>query len=205
MRCETKGLFLRSQNKNKLKFKEVVFRIRSTKEDLKMTNETVEKAKADVKKGMAEVGKAAANLKDDMEWLKANIGHNADVEKKADATRIVINSADTGARSDLEKKKTDTEVARDMVPFKQDLYDENQVDAKTDTEESRDTVESIFGANAGIVWEALNLKGSMTIDDLVKATALNPEEIYGALGWLGRENKILLKTRGIVRFFSLRS
>jgi hypothetical protein len=45
----------------------------------------------------------------------------------------------------------------------------------------------------------------MSIDDIVKATALNPEEIYGALGWLGRENKISLETRGKVRFFSLRS
>ena len=74
-------------------------------------------------------------------------------------------------------------------------------DAKAAVEEK---VESIFGVNAGIVWEALNINGSMTIDDLVKATALNPEEIYGALGWLGRENKISLETRGVVRFFSLR-
>jgi hypothetical protein len=44
----------------------------------------------------------------------------------------------------------------------------------------------------------------MTIDDLVKDTALNSEEIYGALGWLGRENKITLKTQGKVRLFSLR-
>ncbi|RQW79142.1 MAG: hypothetical protein EHM14_09710 [Methanothrix sp.] len=66
-------------------------------------------------------------------------------------------------------------------------------------------VESIFGVNAGIVWEALNLNGPMTIDALMKATALNPDEIYGALGWLGRENKISLETRGMARLFSLRS
>ena len=153
-----------------------------------MTNETVEKAKADVKKGMAEVGKAAANLKDDVKAdvkkLKANFEHNADVEKKADATRILVTDADTGARPDSGKKKAD---------------------AKAYTEEARDMVESVFGVNAGIVWKALNLNGPMTIDDLVKATTLNPEEIYGALGWLGRENKITLETRGVVRFFSLRS
>ena len=176
-----------------------------------MTNETVEKAKADVKKGMAEVGKAAANLRDDVmvdvEKFKDHFEHNADVEKKADATRIQVNDADTGARSDSENKKADTVVARDMVPFQQDLYDENQMDekAEADTEKSRNMVESIFGVNAGIVWEALNLNGSRTIDDLVKDTALNPEEIYGALGWLGRENKITLETQGMVRFFSLRS
>lgn len=151
-----------------------------------MTNKAVKKAKADVKKGMAEVGKAAANLKDDVmadvKKLKANLEQNADVEKKADATRILVTGADTGG-PDREKK---------------------QADAKADTEETRDTIESIFGVNAGIVWNALNLNGPMTIDDLVKSTTLNLEEIYGALGWLGRENKISLETRGVVRFFSLR-
>lgn len=173
-----------------------------------MTNETVEKARADVKKGMAEVGKAAANLRDDVkadvEKLKDHFEHNADVEKKADATRIIVTDADTGAEPHSENKKADTEVASDMVHFQQDLYDENQVEAKADTEKSRDMVESIFGVNAGIVWEALNLNGPMTIDALMKATALNPDEIYGALGWLGRENKISLETRGMVRLFSLR-
>ena len=149
-----------------------------------MTSEGVKKAKADVKKGMAEVGKAAANLKDDVKKLKASFEHNADGEKKADATRIVVNDANTGAMPDLEKKVSD---------------------ANAHTEVTRDVVESIFGVNAGIVWNALNLNGAMTIDDLVKATALNPEEIYGALGWLGRENKISLEARGVVRFFSLRS
>ena len=152
-----------------------------------MTKESVEKAKADVMKGMAEVGKVAANLKDevtaDVKWLKANFEHNDDVEKKADATRILVTDADTVVRPDSEKK----------------------ADAKAYTDGARDLVESIFGVNAGIVWKALNLNDPMTIDDLVKATALNSEEIYGALGWLGRENKISLDTRGKVRFFSLSS
>ena len=151
-----------------------------------MTNETVEKAKADVKKGIAEVGKAATNLKDDVkadvEMLKANFGHNADVMKKSDATRVLVTDANVGPMPDSGKK---------------------MADAKAYPKEAGETTESIFGVNAGIVWQALNLNGSMTIDDLVKATALNPEEIYGALGWLGRENKISLETRGKLRFFSL--
>ena len=74
-----------------------------------MTSETVKKAKADVKKGMAEVGKAAANLKDDVmadvKKLKANFEQNADVEKKADATRISVTDADTGARPDWRRRR----------------------------------------------------------------------------------------------------
>jgi hypothetical protein len=52
------------------------------------------------------------------------------------------------------------------------------------------TVESVFGIKAGIVWEALNKSGPTTIDNIVKATGLRRELVYGALGWLGRENKI---------------
>ncbi|MGD0954549.1 MAG: winged helix-turn-helix domain-containing protein [Methanotrichaceae archaeon] len=69
----------------------------------------------------------------------------------------------------------------------------------------KNSVESIFGSNAGIIWKALNKKnGPVTIDDFIKVTYLKREEIYGALGWLGRENKISVETCGNVRYFSLR-
>ena len=55
------------------------------------------------------------------------------------------------------------------------------------------TVESMFGANAGTVWEALKEKGPCTIADLARTTSLGREEVHGALGWLGRENKISAK------------
>ena len=55
------------------------------------------------------------------------------------------------------------------------------------------TVESIIGVNAGIVWEALNEKGPCTIAELARITSLSREEVHGALGWLGRENKISAK------------
>ena len=71
-------------------------------------------------------------------------------------------------------------------------------------EKASESVELIFGVNAGITWESLNLKGPMTVDDLVKATALLPEEIYGALGWLGRENKISMERQGTEIVYSLK-
>ncbi|MDD4163074.1 MAG: winged helix-turn-helix domain-containing protein, partial [Methanothrix sp.] len=58
------------------------------------------------------------------------------------------------------------------------------------------TVESIFGTKAGIVWEALNKNGPSNIDNIVKATGLRRELVYSALGWLGRENKIVVERRG---------
>jgi hypothetical protein len=64
-------------------------------------------------------------------------------------------------------------------------------------------VELIFGVNAGDVWEALNRNGLSTIDNIVKATGLRRELVYGALGWLGRENKIVVERRGRAMVFSL--
>ena len=66
------------------------------------------------------------------------------------------------------------------------------------------TVESIFGMKAGIVWKALNQNGPSNIGDLVKSTSLSREEINGALGWLGREGKILVEQKGRAMVFSLR-
>ena len=66
------------------------------------------------------------------------------------------------------------------------------------------TVESIFGAKAGIVWEALNKNGPSNIRDIAKATGMRRELVYGALGWLGREDKISVERRGKAIVFSLR-
>jgi hypothetical protein len=56
---------------------------------------------------------------------------------------------------------------------------------------------------AGVVWRALNQNGSSNISDLVKSTSLSREEVYGALGWLGRENKIIVEQKGRAMIFSL--
>ena len=65
-------------------------------------------------------------------------------------------------------------------------------------------VESLFGINAGIVWKALNQNGSSNIPNLVKTTSLSREEIFGALGWLGREDKLMIEQKGRAMVFSLR-
>ena len=50
--------------------------------------------------------------------------------------------------------------------------------------------EEIFGENAGKVWRALNENGEMPISKISKLTKLKSAEVYGALGWLGREGKV---------------
>ena len=46
-----------------------------------------------------------------------------------------------------------------------------------------------IGTNAGLVWNAL-LVGNLDIKALKKATKLNDTDVYAALGWLAREDKI---------------
>lgn len=52
-----------------------------------------------------------------------------------------------------------------------------------------DVVEE-FGLNAGRVWSALNSYGSLTDTQLMEDTSLRTHELYAAIGWLARENKI---------------
>ena len=65
------------------------------------------------------------------------------------------------------------------------------------------TVESLFGANAGIIWKTLNQNGPSNLSHLVKSASLSREEVFGALGWLGRENKIFMEQKGRAMVFSL--
>ncbi|MEM5812620.1 MAG: winged helix-turn-helix domain-containing protein [Candidatus Aenigmatarchaeota archaeon] len=57
-------------------------------------------------------------------------------------------------------------------------------------------VEAVYGKNAGIVWRALNEKGQLGLRELSKFTKLSMLDVNGALGWLGRENKIRIVEKG---------
>lgn len=71
-------------------------------------------------------------------------------------------------------------------------------------ETMEESVDLVFGTNAGIIWDLLNLKGPMLARDLAKAAALRTEDVHGALGWLGREGKINVKKKGRSRIYSLK-
>lgn len=53
---------------------------------------------------------------------------------------------------------------------------------------------STIGMNAGLVWEALNAAQAMGTKQLKKATKLKDKELYAALGWLAREDKLVIAT-----------
>ncbi|MGF3584852.1 MAG: winged helix-turn-helix domain-containing protein [Thermoplasmatota archaeon] len=49
-----------------------------------------------------------------------------------------------------------------------------------------------IGYNAGKVWRTLNEKGSLQKERILELTNLSEDEFYSAIGWLARENKVLL-------------
>ncbi|MGM9760369.1 MAG: winged helix-turn-helix domain-containing protein [Parabacteroides sp.] len=61
-----------------------------------------------------------------------------------------------------------------------------------------------IGTNAGLVWKALNEGGKMSLKALKKATKIKAEkELYAALGWLARENKLVFEEEEKEIFVSL--
>ncbi len=61
------------------------------------------------------------------------------------------------------------------------------------------------GEMAGLVWQALNENGSMSGKDLKKAAkAKSEKELYLALGWLLREDKLVIEGTEKEPVFSLK-
>jgi len=49
-----------------------------------------------------------------------------------------------------------------------------------------------IGINAGIIWQHLSKKGILTIRELGQLTNLKSTYLTFSLGWLARENKIVI-------------
>ena len=47
-----------------------------------------------------------------------------------------------------------------------------------------------IGENAGIVWRTLESKGSLSFEELQAETKLDQLQLFTAVGWLAREDKI---------------
>jgi hypothetical protein len=48
----------------------------------------------------------------------------------------------------------------------------------------------MIGQNAGAIWKILNSKGSQNVSTLKKLAKLDDKQLYLALGWLAREDKV---------------
>lgn len=50
----------------------------------------------------------------------------------------------------------------------------------------------VIGTNAGIIWQILSKRRILTIRELGELTSLTSRYLILALGWLARENKIII-------------
>lgn len=49
-----------------------------------------------------------------------------------------------------------------------------------------------IGAWAGLVWNALNEADTLGVKQVKKITKLKDKEVFAAIGWLARENKLTI-------------
>jgi len=50
-----------------------------------------------------------------------------------------------------------------------------------------------IGKNAGLIWNFLSNQGDTDIENLLIKTKIDEKDLYLAIGWLARENKIKIK------------
>jgi len=56
--------------------------------------------------------------------------------------------------------------------------------------ECMNEIASSFGTHAGVVWQTLNQYGPLSESALLERTHLSTYQLFIAIGWLARENKI---------------
>lgn len=61
-----------------------------------------------------------------------------------------------------------------------------------------------IGINAGKVWSQLDEAGRQNAKDVKKVTKLTDKDLYAALGWLAREEKVVLEEVEKELFISLK-
>jgi len=60
-----------------------------------------------------------------------------------------------------------------------------------------------IGLDAGNIWKVLDAQGIKSVKELKKITKLTDKEIYAAIGWLAREEKLVFKQEENDLFISL--
>jgi hypothetical protein len=61
-----------------------------------------------------------------------------------------------------------------------------------------------IGETAGRVWKFLDQKGEATLSQIQKGMKGNPNLVLQAIGWLAREDKLEVKTKGRFTTYTLK-
>lgn len=62
-----------------------------------------------------------------------------------------------------------------------------------------------IGETAGEVWHLLEAEGPLSVTKLIKQTSAPRDMVLQAIGWLAREDKIVIEEQGRTRTIALRS
>lgn len=62
---------------------------------------------------------------------------------------------------------------------------------------------SIIGSNAGVVWRTLHNHKTVSMEELVNLTGLTQIEVACTIGWLAREDKIMIYQKENVMYLEL--
>lgn len=65
-------------------------------------------------------------------------------------------------------------------------------------------INEYFGASAGKVWSALKTDGAMNVLELSRKAKLKTTDVIGALGWLAREGKLVIKIKNRTAYYELK-
>jgi len=63
---------------------------------------------------------------------------------------------------------------------------------------------NIVGESAGKVWEYLDKNGSASVTKITNETGINKNDVQRAIGWLLKEDKLLVETIGRTETLSLK-
>ncbi|MFH1013704.1 MAG: winged helix-turn-helix domain-containing protein [Thermoplasmatota archaeon] len=76
------------------------------------------------------------------------------------------------------------------------LARENKIACENETYRISETnLTPLIGTHAGVVWETLQKQGESSVDVLTEETSLHKSQIYEAVGWLAREDKLNFSTK----------
>jgi hypothetical protein len=70
------------------------------------------------------------------------------------------------------------------------LARENKIAKKDQYELNNTNLKSKIGTNAGKVWKVMDIWGELDFPTMTKLTRMDGQDVYSALGWLAREDKI---------------
>jgi len=62
----------------------------------------------------------------------------------------------------------------------------------------------VMGAAAGTLWTYLNDNGATSVTKIAKETTLDAKSVQRAIGWLAKEGKLVITTKGRTETISLK-